>query len=49
MFSPPAKLILAPGASYEPKGQTWFISVGGTAGGRAAWQADVKRLETAQW
>ena len=49
MFSPAEKLVLAPGASYEPKGQMWFVSIGGAAGGRAAWQADVKGLESMQW
>ena len=49
MFSPGEKLVLVPGASYEPKGTMWFLSVGGTAGGRAAWQADIDRLESRKW
>ena len=49
MFSPAETLVLAPGASYEPKGTVWFVSVGGAAGGRTAWQADVKGLESVQW
>ena len=49
MFSPADTLVLAPGASYEPKGQVWFVSVGGTAGGRKAWEADVKKMESLQW
>ena len=49
MFSPAEVLTLAPGASYEPKGQIWFVSIGGTAGGRKAWETDVKKLESMQW
>ena len=49
MFTPAEKLVLAPGASYEPKGLVWFVSIGGTSGGRTAWEADVKKLESEHW
>ena len=49
MFTPAEKLVLAPGASYEPKGLVWFVSIGGTSGGRTAWEVDVKKLESEHW
>ena len=49
MFTPGEKLVISPGASYEPKGAMWFLSIGGTAGGRKAWETDVKELEAKEW
>ena len=49
MFSPGENLALAPGASYEPKGLIWFLSVGGASGGRKEWDATIKGLESMKW
>ena len=49
MFSPPAPLTLAPGAAYEPNGSIWFLSIGATGGGRAAWNKTIRSLEAQAW
>ena len=44
VFTPLAPATLTPGEKYVPNGTVWMVALGGTSGGRKAWDAVVKEL-----
>ena len=44
VFTPLSPTTLAPGEKYVPNGTVWMVALGGTSGGRKAWDAIVKEL-----
>jgi hypothetical protein len=44
IFTPLSPVMLAPGEKYVPNGTVWMVALGGTSGGRQAWDAALKEL-----
>ena len=44
VFTPLSPVTLAPGEKYVPNGTVWMVALGGTSGGRQAWDTAVKEL-----